>query len=568
MELGYRRSRGENPTREEYVQKFPDDADAVRNVFDEPPVAHIAESSFSSQGRAVPEMLGKFQVIGRLGTGGQGSALSARDLDLGRFVVLKLYHASAGSPGGDGAIGDGQALSRLRSRYVPQCYGIERIGNELVLVMEYVPGRNLAEALKSGHLDARAAVRLIEQVAEGLEAVQACGLVHRDIKPANVVVGEDHVPRLVDFGLAAHLGSGHARGHGYASLHGTRAGAGDSGSESMGEPTSTDSGPSSMPSCAASLPIPDTTRASLWSTRRMGVVTPPRVLNRSIPRDLERVVIKALEADPSQRYLTVNELRKALKRCRFPYRYRSAVLASASILVIAVAFPVVHHLSRSNPADPISLGLQAHQLIKVDRGGRELSLHDAVPLISGDKLWIECDLPAGWFASAFWFDTVGRLTELAPLKITRHGRLDRLSYPPSDAVTVEGPPGTEFILVCARRGSPPGRNEIAALLPVDTAWPSLPLPAVVWLEGENLALNDAPHDGTSGSTRGPGAWQPSAVRDAINPIAEAHERLCSKFAYVVGAAFAHGEPEGSLAEARGTYRGIAGNPSRSPRIKP
>ena len=75
MELGYRRSRGENPTREEYVQKFPDDADAVRNVFDEPPVAHIAESSFSSQGRAVPEMLGKFQVIGRLGTGGQGSAL-------------------------------------------------------------------------------------------------------------------------------------------------------------------------------------------------------------------------------------------------------------------------------------------------------------------------------------------------------------------------------------------------------------------------------------------------------------------------------------------------------------
>src|SRR4029079_2417629 len=47
---------------------------------------------------------------------------------------------------------------------------------------------------------------------EGLEAVHACGLLHRDIKPANIVLGDDGVPRLVDFGLAAHLGS--------AALHG------------------------------------------------------------------------------------------------------------------------------------------------------------------------------------------------------------------------------------------------------------------------------------------------------------------------------------------------------------
>jgi serine/threonine protein kinase len=107
-------------------------------------------------------------VIGRLGTGGQGAALLARDLDLGRFVVLKRYHPSAGSPGGDGAVRDAQALSRLRSPYIPKCYGIERIGNELVLVMEYVPGRNLAEVLNSGRLDARATARLIEQVADGL----------------------------------------------------------------------------------------------------------------------------------------------------------------------------------------------------------------------------------------------------------------------------------------------------------------------------------------------------------------------------------------------------------------
>ena len=72
--------------------------------------------------------------------------------------------------------------------------------------MEYISGRNLSELIATGRPGSRAAARLIEQIAEGLEAVHACGLVHRDIKPANIVVGDDHAPRLVDFGLAAQPG--------------------------------------------------------------------------------------------------------------------------------------------------------------------------------------------------------------------------------------------------------------------------------------------------------------------------------------------------------------------------
>ena len=146
------------------------------------------------------------------------------------------------------------------------------------------------------------------------------------------------------------------------------------------------------------------------------------------------------------------------------------------LLATLAAFAVVRHLPRANPRGTISLGRQAQQLIKVDRGGHELRLQDAVPLVSGDKLWIECDLPAGWFASAFWFDTEGRLTELAPLKITRGDRVDRLSYPPHDAVTVEGPPGTEFILVCAGRD----RRWAGTRSPHSCRWaplcPSFPIP--------------------------------------------------------------------------------------------
>ena len=142
------------------------------------------------------------------------------------------------------------------------------------------------------------------------------------------------------------------------------------------------------------------------------------------------------------------------------------------------------------------------------------------------------------------------MTELAPLKITRGDRVDRLSYPPHDAVTVEGPPGTEFILVCARPGSPLGRDEIAALLPMGTPWPILPHPAVVWLDREKMTLNDVPDEESPGMTRSPGAWSASAARDAIKPIEEAHQRVSSRVAYVVGAAFAHSEPDGSLAASK------------------
>jgi serine/threonine-protein kinase len=94
VELDYRRRRGEAPTCEEYLRRFPDDAAAVRDVFDGPTVTYSAESTMDSPNGAIPETLGKYQVIGRLGTGAQGSALLARDLDLGRLVVLKRYHAS------------------------------------------------------------------------------------------------------------------------------------------------------------------------------------------------------------------------------------------------------------------------------------------------------------------------------------------------------------------------------------------------------------------------------------------------------------------------------------------
>src|SRR5262249_34890089 len=91
--------------------------------------------------------------------------------------------------------------------YVAECLGIEFHGEDAFLVVEYIKGRNLAEIRGEGPLVPERIAGILMQLAEGVAAVHQRGLIHRDIKPANVILGDDDRPRLVDFGLAAHLGS-------------------------------------------------------------------------------------------------------------------------------------------------------------------------------------------------------------------------------------------------------------------------------------------------------------------------------------------------------------------------
>jgi hypothetical protein len=544
VELSRRVQRGEKPRREEYFQRFPDQAEVIAGVFDEPPGTGTEESLTDSPGESCPRMLGKFQVIGRLGSGSQGSALLARDPDLGRLVVLKRYDAPAGIRGDDGVRWDGQAISRLRSRYVPQSYDIERIDGELILVMEYIPGRNLREVTRSSRLGLAAAARIIEQVAEGLEAVHACGLVHRDIKPENIVMGEDHVPRLVDFGLAAHLGS-----PALGSVTGTPPYMAPEQARGQSERIDGRTDLYGLGSVLYAMltgqpPHPGSTSDESLEHARNGLVLAPRAVNRSVPRDLERIVLKTLEPDPTLRYATASELRRALRRRRLSRRYGPVGLSVGFLLAAAAFLALVHHLVDKRENQPVPpLSIAAQPLIKVERSGHEFPLEEVVPLVTGDKLWIECDLPGGWQASAFWFDTEGRLTELLPVKIVRGKVVDRLSYPPDDAITVIGPPGTELIFICARPSLSFRQSEVAAMLPMGKPLSILNSTDVAWVDRERVTLSST----FEHRLRGPGSLSASTAREALKSLQEVRQRLGSKIEYIIGVAFAHAEPR-SLTE--------------------
>ena len=181
---------------------------AIAERFLEPPSGPTeaspgpAPDENQAQDVTLPSRLGKYEILRRFSeASGQAAAYLALDTDLERHVVLKRYH------GASGETEEGRALAKVASPYVAQCHGVERIDGEVYLVIEYVPGRNLAEVQRDAPLAPIRAVRIAAQVAEGLAAVHARGLIHRDVKPANVILHDDGTPRLVDFGIAAYLGS-------------------------------------------------------------------------------------------------------------------------------------------------------------------------------------------------------------------------------------------------------------------------------------------------------------------------------------------------------------------------
>ena len=548
LELDYRRSHGESPEPEGYLRRFPEDAEIIRDLFGEPTVSRITESGTEPSPDPphvpVPETIGKFAVLGRLGQGGQGSAYLARDPDLGRLVVLKRYHTAPAGPDAHGAVRDGKALSRLRTRYAAQCFGIERAGDDLILVLEYVPGRNLAEILKSGLPPRGAASRWIEQVAEGLEEVHACGLVHRDVKPANIVLGDDGVPRLVDFGLAAHLGSMALEGISGSPPYMSPEQARGQWERIDGRTDVYGLGAVLYSLLTGAPPHPGRTPQESLEHARIGEITRPRALNRSIPRDLERVVTKALAADPPRRFGSAAELRRALRLCRL----KTAVLAGALLLVLMAAYPITRGRTRGDDGTRAAPALPPQQLIRVDRGGRAVLLQDAVPLVTGDRLWVECDLPAGWNASAFWLDSEGKITELSPVSVSRQGDFDRLSYPPqgrNNSVTLEGPPGTELIFICARPGPKASLREVEALIPPSAARTALRGRSVIFLgRGRAEFMDQSPTlDRASRSApdevRGLGHLQASEARDAEDSFRGIASSLEQRFAFSAGAAFPH-----------------------------
>ena len=153
----------------------------------------------------VGDVVGHFEIVGRVGAGGMGVVHLARDLRLGRAVALKVLPPGLAADDDARArlLAEARAASALDHPNIASVYEVsEADDGRPFIAMAYYEGETVAERLRSGPLDPEAALDVIEAVALGLGAAHRSGIVHRDVKPANVIVTTDGQVKVLDFGIA------------------------------------------------------------------------------------------------------------------------------------------------------------------------------------------------------------------------------------------------------------------------------------------------------------------------------------------------------------------------------
>jgi len=149
--------------------------------------------------------IGPYRVIAQIGAGGMGVVYRAHDGRLQRDVALKLLprHLKIDENICQRFIAEARAASRLDHPNICVIYDIgETPGGQMYMAMPYYTGETLAQRIAHAPLSVQDALAIVIQVADGLAAAHAKGIIHRDIKPANVMLTEGGGVKILDFGVA------------------------------------------------------------------------------------------------------------------------------------------------------------------------------------------------------------------------------------------------------------------------------------------------------------------------------------------------------------------------------
>jgi len=154
-------------------------------------------------------MIGKtvshYKILEKLGQGGMGIVYKAQDTKLDRFVALKFLppHISENEEEKKRFIQEAKAASALQHHNICTIHEINETDDEqLFLCMDYYEGETLKDKIESGPLEEEETINIAVQIAQGLAKAHEKGIVHRDIKPANIMITDDGVVKILDFGLA------------------------------------------------------------------------------------------------------------------------------------------------------------------------------------------------------------------------------------------------------------------------------------------------------------------------------------------------------------------------------
>ena len=294
------------------------------------------------------QRLGHYRIEERLGGGGMGVVYRALDTTLQRPVALKFLppHLAASPEAKQRFLHEAQAASALDHPNICTIYEIGQTGDDqLFIAMAFYEGETLKKKIGRGPLPVEEAVHLARQIAEALAAAHAAGIVHRDVKPANVMVTAGGRVKLLDFGLAKLEDVTLTRA-------GTRLGTVSYMSPEQARGDTVDArtdiwalGVVFYELLTGRRPFRGENEQAVLYAIRHDEPAPVAALRPEVPPGLVRVVAKALEKDPTERYQAMDALLDALGgdrseagRTRRPARRwrRYAALAGGLAMLLGV----------------------------------------------------------------------------------------------------------------------------------------------------------------------------------------------------------------------------------------
>lgn len=270
-----------------------------------------------------PRMLGRvgsYEIVGLLGAGGMGVVFKAFDPPLNRYVALKvlspLYHTNAVAI--QRFMREAQSAAAVLHENVIAIHSIDRWRDAPYLVMTYVRGESLHRRLtRRGALSVREVLRIGMQIAAGLAAAHAQGLIHRDVKPANILLETDvDRVKISDFGLARAIDD----------VRLTKSNALIGTPQYMSPEQARDDlldYRTDLFSLGSVLYEACTGRAPFYASTTYGILRriveeqppPVRQLNPEIPDWLERIVVKLMAKDRTARFASATEVETLLRQC-------------------------------------------------------------------------------------------------------------------------------------------------------------------------------------------------------------------------------------------------------------
>lgn len=206
LDVDYRRRLGETPSEDEYLDRFPNDADVVkeslkehvkpRGAFEPPTVEELA--------KLFPTM----KIDELVGAGGMGAVYKARQEGLDRVVALKILPEELGQ---DVKFAlrftrEARTLAKLNHPNIVSVYEFGNVGNTYYFLMEFVDGSTLRDVVKARELAPKDALAIVPHLCDALQYAHDQGVIHRDIKPENILMSVDGAVKIADFGLARLFG--------------------------------------------------------------------------------------------------------------------------------------------------------------------------------------------------------------------------------------------------------------------------------------------------------------------------------------------------------------------------